>query len=168
VSLISFVALAAARANFVASLAGYSLVCYILQIKDRHNGNILIDRDGHIIHIDFDFFISNSPGGNMHFEKAPFKLTSEYIDVLDGATSETFQYFKELMRKGFLALQKEHKRITVLIEMMLSVNKKLPCFFEKGKIITDLSCRLFPTINGQRRKTGHVLKEAEGKQFIDQ
>lgn len=35
----------------------------------------MIDAEGHIIHIDFGFLLSNAPGKGMRLERAPFKLT---------------------------------------------------------------------------------------------
>ena len=67
-----------AQKNFIESVAGYSLFNYLMQVKDRHNGNILVTNEGHMVHIDFGFVLQSSPGG-VNFETAPFKLTQEYV-----------------------------------------------------------------------------------------
>lgn len=85
---------------FKRSLAAYSMISYVLQLKDRHNGNVLIDSEGHIVHIDFGFMLSNSPG-SVGFEAAPFKLTHEYVDVLGGIGSQDFEDYKKLCKQAF-------------------------------------------------------------------
>ena len=62
-----------AQRNFVRSLAAYSLMSYIFLFKDRHNGNILLDTAGHVIHIDFGFVLGSAPGGSFSLEMStPF------------------------------------------------------------------------------------------------
>lgn len=121
---------ARAQQNFAQSLAGYSIITYLLQIKDRHNGNILLDHDGHLIHIDFGFMLSNSPG-NIGFEAAPFKLPSEYVEVLGGPDSEPLREFRRLFHEGFEAARKHCDRIVTMVELMQK-DSTLPCFAASG------------------------------------
>jgi hypothetical protein len=120
---------------FTRSLAAYSMICYVLQLKDRHNGNLLIDNMGHIIHIDFGFMLSNSPG-SMGFEAAPFKLTQDYVDVLGGVTSPAFEEFKALCKKAFQALRREAERLIMLVDLM-SKQSKMPCFAAGAASVTN-------------------------------
>lgn len=115
-----------AQDNFACSLAAYSIIGYILQIKDRHNGNIMIDNEGHVVHIDFGFMLSNSPG-SVGFEAAPFKLTYEYIELLGGLEGEPFKKFVRLMKDGFRALRKHSEQLISMCEVMQKDNMQ-PCF----------------------------------------
>ncbi|KAG9657450.1 phosphatidylinositol 3, partial [Aureobasidium melanogenum] len=115
-----------ARSNFVKSMAAYSVISYLLQFKDRHNGNIMVDDAGHILHIDFGFIFDIAPGG-VKFERAPFKLTSEMIAVMGGSTqSQPFKWFEELCVKAFLASRQHAEKLSHLIVVML--DSGLPCF----------------------------------------
>ncbi|KAI1330478.1 phosphatidylinositol 3 [Xylariaceae sp. FL0255] len=111
---------------FKRSLAAYSIIQYILQLKDRHNGNVLIDNEGHIIHIDFGFMLSNSPG-SVGFEAAPFKLTQEYVDVLGGVGTPDFDDYKALCKQAYQALRRSADNMIDLVNMM-GQDSKMPCY----------------------------------------
>ncbi|KAK9727777.1 phosphatidylinositol-4- kinase [Basidiobolus ranarum] len=115
-----------ARNNFVQSVAAYSVVSYLLQFKDRHNGNIMLDDEGHIVHIDFGFILDISPGG-INFESAPFKLTTEMIQVMGGnAEVQQFKWFCDLCVKAYLASRPYAEQIIQLVALMMESG--LPCF----------------------------------------
>ncbi|XP_057253923.1 phosphatidylinositol 4-kinase beta isoform X1 [Pezoporus wallicus] len=121
-----------AQRNFVQSCAGYCLVCYLLQVKDRHNGNILLDADGHIIHIDFGFILSSSPR-NLGFETSAFKLTTEFVDVMGGLDGDMFNYYKMLMLQGLIAARKHMDKVVQIVEIMQQ-GSQLPCFHGSSTI----------------------------------
>ncbi|KAJ1720103.1 phosphatidylinositol-4- kinase [Coemansia erecta] len=127
-----------ARTNFVQSLAAYSVLSYLLQFKDRHNGNIMVDDQGHIVHIDFGFILDIAPGG-ITFESAPFKLTHEYVMVMGGSEeAQPYRLFCELCVKAYLACRPYAERIVQIVALMLESG--LPCF--KGETtLTKLRAR---------------------------
>ena len=117
-----------ARSEFVKSMAAYSVITYLLQFKDRHNGNIMVDDKGHILHIDFGFCFDIAPGG-VKFERAPFKLTPEMIAVMGGDDpniSQSYRWFEELTIKAFLASRPYCDKLSHLVSLML--DSGLPCF----------------------------------------
>lgn len=115
-----------ARSNFVKSMAAYSVISYLLQFKDRHNGNIMIDDAGHILHIDFGFCFDIAPGG-IKFERAPFKLTTEMVAVMGGSMEhQSFKAFEELCVKAFLASRQYCEKLSQIVSLMM--DSGLPCF----------------------------------------
>jgi len=140
--------------NFCASMAGYSVVTYLLQMKDRHNGNLLLDADGHLVHIDFGFLLSNSPGGNIEFERSPFKLTREMVAVMGGVKSGYFKYFRKLCLQGYVEACRNANKIMLMVDTMYSGNEGMPCFLHGREYVLDGLRERF-AVNLSRRDRAH-------------
>ncbi|KAK8941284.1 Phosphatidylinositol 4-kinase alpha [Platanthera zijinensis] len=137
----------AAREMFMISSAGYAVASLLLQPKDRHNGNLLFDSKGRLVHIDFGFILETSPGGNMRFENADFKLSHEMTQLLDPSgtmKSDTWNHFVRLCVKGYLAARRHMHGI--LTTVLLMVDSGLPCF-SRGDPIGNLRKRFHPEMN---------------------
>ncbi|KAG0451183.1 hypothetical protein HPP92_026558 [Vanilla planifolia] len=137
----------AAREMFMISSAGYAVASLLLQPKDRHNGNLLFDNKGRLVHIDFGFILETSPGGNMRFESADFKLSHEMTQLLDPSgvmKSDTWNQFVSLCVKGYLAARRHMNGI--LTTVLLMVDSGLPCF-SRGDPIGNLRKRFHPEMN---------------------
>ncbi|KAL0365498.1 UNVERIFIED_CONTAM: Phosphatidylinositol 4-kinase alpha 1 [Sesamum angustifolium] len=137
----------AARENFLISSAGYAVASLLLQPKDRHNGNLLFDNVGRLVHIDFGFILETSPGGNMRFESAHFKLSHEMTQLLDPSgvmKSDTWYQFVSLCVKGYLAARRHMDGI--INTVLLMMDSGLPCF-SRGDPIGNLRKRFHPEMS---------------------
>ncbi|KAL5047950.1 hypothetical protein BDW71DRAFT_196373 [Aspergillus fruticulosus] len=164
-----------ARTNFVKSMAAYSVISYLMQFKDRHNGNIMFDDAGHIIHIDFGFCFDIAPGG-VRFERAPFKLTSEMVAVMSGTPhsghggsssgshnptqTQPYRWFESLVVKAFLASRPYSTKLSHIVSLML--DSGLPCF--KPETLKHFRDRF--VLDKSEREAAEFMRELVRKSYL--
>jgi phosphatidylinositol-4,5-bisphosphate 3-kinase len=124
--------------RFTHSCAGYTVASYVLGIGDRHNDNVMITKSGNLFHIDFGHFL-----GNIKYflgvkrEWAPFVLTPDFVYVMGGETSDTFNMYKNLCSRAFLCLRRHNELIFNLFSLMRSTGiPELACV-EDAQYIRD-------------------------------
>ena len=131
------------------------MACYILWVKDRHNVNLMIDNKGNLVHIDFGFLLGTSPGGNMGFETAAFKLSKEMFQLLGGSeTADPFREFLDLTVEAFLCIRKYWSEISSLVNCM--ADSGLPCFLPDT--LTKLKNRFTPELSESQAAQGMLVR----------
>lgn len=58
----------------------------------------------------------------------PFKLTSEFVEVLGGDDSKGFMRFRKHFIAGFYAIHKNADKLILLVQMLANTQSDLPCF----------------------------------------
>ena len=136
-------ALQKARKVFVESL-GAGLCRVLLALKDRHNGNILLHASGAVAHVDYGYLLASSPGGNMGFEAAPFKLTRDFLEVLG---HDLLPLFRDLCHRTFVCLRRNSDKLLLLAEMAAAGCDHLPCFDGRAREALDGLKRFRPELS---------------------
>lgn len=145
-----------ARKNFIQSIAAYSLLQFLLAIKDRHNGNVLVDDEGHLVHIDFGFILDIAPGG-ITFERAPFKASEEISLLLERRSDgEPFRWFVEKVVQAYLAVREHMDTAFTLVSLMSETD--LPCFANKPSPLPNLKAR-FSQYKTVRESAAFMVQE---------
>jgi hypothetical protein len=81
----------------------------VSQFNGFKTENIFLDlgvvvSEGRLVHIDFGFILETSPGGNLRFESAQFKLSHEMTQLLDPSGTMKSETWYRFVRSDLSAL----------------------------------------------------------------
>ncbi|CAD2219740.1 Phosphoinositide 3-kinase family, accessory domain (PIK domain)/Phosphatidylinositol 3- and 4-kinase, putative [Angomonas deanei] len=101
--------------RYARSLAGYSVISFVLGLGDRHLENILLARDGRLLHIDFGYILGNDPKPF----PPPMKITSEMIVLLGEPEGEHHLNFTTYCGGIYNVIRKNADLILNLLTLMV-------------------------------------------------
>lgn len=100
--------------TFIKSSAGYSVITYILGIGDRHLDNLLLDKTGHLFHIDFGYIFGRDPKPF----PAKMRVVKEMIVAMGGFDSNGYAQFLSYSCQAFNIFRKNANLILNLLNLM--------------------------------------------------
>ena len=80
------------RRTFIKSCASNCILTYVLGVGDRNLNNIIVDKRGTIINIDFSYVLGHDP----KYEPCEMRITKGMLDMLGGKNSLEYQQFRIL------------------------------------------------------------------------
>ena len=99
------------REKFVTTCVSSCVLCYVLGVGDRHMENILVTKDGELLHIDFSYLLGDDP---KHVQ-VEMKITEDMLDMLGGSGSMTFNLFKEQCKEAYKIIRRRSSLWYILL-----------------------------------------------------
>ena len=132
------------RNRFIQTCVSSCVLCYVLGVGDRHLENILVTKNGKLLHIDFSYILGDDP---KQFE-VEMKITSDMLNMLGGKSSSSFKKFKNNCKEAYKRLRQRSSLWYILLTYLVFTVPTIDNFkYTSEKITTHVIERLVPGEN---------------------
>tara|TARA_B100000575_G_scaffold294536_1_gene311260 strand:- start:24234 stop:26270 length:2037 start_codon:yes stop_codon:yes gene_type:complete len=121
------------RETFIKSCVSSCVLCYILGVGDRHTENILINKWGDLIHIDFSYLLGEDP---KHVD-VEMKITNDMVEALGGKQSANFMRFKVICGKIYKKIRKRSGLWYILLSYLSFIEPSIYPYYNNNQLIKD-------------------------------
>ena len=119
------------RNNFINTCVSSCVLCYILGVGDRHTENIIINKYGELVHIDFSYIMGEDPK-NIEVE---MKITPDMLNMLGGKNSKHFIKFKKLCSYVYKIIRKRSSLWYILLTFLAFNKPEIYPYYDNYKFI---------------------------------
>ena len=121
------------RQTFIKSCVSSCVLCYILGVGDRHTENILINKWGDLIHIDFSYLLGEDP---KHVD-VEMKITNDMLEALGGKNSENFIQFKKICEIVYKKIRKRSGLWYLLLSYLSFIEPPIHPYYNNMNLIKN-------------------------------
>lgn len=147
------------KERFIRTLAGYSVITYLLGVGDRHLDNIMVTHDGRLFHIDFGYILGKDPV----FSNPGIRITPDMVEAIGGFSSNYYVYFTDLCNKIFNAVR---RNIDIFLNILMLLPKISDIELTEEEIRDQVIKRFIPGENYVDAKL-HLVKQLEKSNYTD-
>jgi phosphatidylinositol 4-kinase len=144
------------RERFLSTFCAATAASYVLQLKDRHNANVLLhEADGSWINIDYAFSFGRAPGGVFSLETSPARIPDEVYEVfLEGSkASKPYRAFAKSFCAALSALRAHADELTALNHALPPSSRTAVVAACGATYVSEMRRRLLlPPIHGSATK----------------
>ena len=119
------------REKFITTCVSSCVLCYVLGVGDRHLENILINKEGELIHIDFTYILGEDP----QHSSVEMKITQDMLDMLGGKMSQNFTEFKNRCKKSFSNIRRRSSLWYIILSYLAFITPEIPVFNQNFSLI---------------------------------
>lgn len=104
---------------------------------------MLIDKYGHLFHVDFGFIFGKNPPGK-NILTPPIRICKEMVEGMGGYKDDKYQDFQKKCVESFLFLRNKSRFILNLFHLMIHAGIKDLTTEDHEKILTSLYEKFLP------------------------